>query len=270
MTYQTFPLWEGAVPGALGSEPKDTPTITVYPAQPGSQKGSSPHPAMIILPGGGYTFIAQHEGPAYAEWLSASGFTSFMVTYRLASDGYRWPTMLWDAARAVRWVRCHAEEYGVDPRRIGLIGSSAGGHLLASLATHYDEGQPASADPVERFSSRPNLGVLCYAPVLVDPPQYAGLLAERLFGEGASPQQMDAISPLKAVTAQTPPCFMMHTVEDEKVDVMHSLMFAEALKQNGVPFEVHIYAQGRHGIALSIKDHPWPGECIRWLNERFA
>lgn len=269
MTPITLPLWQGPVPGALGTEPKDTPTITIYPAKPGSQQGPGPQPAMVILPGGGYTFLAAHEGPAYAEWLSDQGFPSFLVQYRLASDGYRWPAMLWDATRALRWVRAHAAQYGVDPQRIGMIGSSAGGHLLASLATHSDAGNPAASDPVERFSSRPTLGVLCYAPVSVDLLSPASALIDRLLGPGATPEQIAGISPVDCVTADTPPCFMMHTVADAKVNVLQSLAFAQALQKQGVPFEVHIYETGRHGIALSIPGHPWPGECIRWLRERF-
>ena len=267
MTESTYRLWEDAVPGALGTEPEDTPTITIYPAKPGSSQGAGPQPAIVILPGGGYRFLAQHEGPAYAEWLSENGFTCFLVQYRLASDDYRWPAMLWDAARAMRWTRCHAAEYQVDPQRIGMIGSSAGAHLLASLATHFDDGDPQAADPVERFSSRPSLGVLCYGVFSTDLLGCDSDFVARLVGPDATPEQINAFSPVKSVTANTPPCFLMHTVEDEKVNVMQSLVFAEALHQHGVRFEVHIYEKGAHGIAVK-KQHPWPAECIRWLNEQ--
>jgi acetyl esterase/lipase len=195
MTTQTFPLWQGPVPGALGSEAKDIPTITVYPAVNGRNLGGNPalgegpRPAMVVLPGGGYRVLAEHEGPAYAEWLSRNGFTSFLVTYRLAADGYRWPCMLWDAARAMRWVRAHAGQYQVDPERIGMIGSSAGGHLLASLATHYDDGDPQSADPIERFGSRPALGVLCYAPLSMDLLAPTSNLVEKLLGPTSTPNR---------------------------------------------------------------------------------
>lgn len=267
MTHPSFLLWEGPVPGTLGDEPKDIPTITVYPAKPGSQKGSAPYPAMVILPGGGYRFLAEHEGPAYAEWLSENGFTCFVVQYRLASDGYRWPAMLWDATRAVRWVRCHAADYQVDPQRIGMIGSSAGAHLLASLATHYDDGDPQAADPVERFGSRPSLAVLCYGVLSIALLKPDSDFVIRLLGPDAPQEQVDAFSPIKSVTAETPPCFLMHTVADEKVTVLQSLAFAAELQKHGVPFEVHIYEKGAHGIAVK-KPHPWPGECVRWLCEK--
>lgn len=177
--------------------------------------------------------------------------------------------MLWDAARAVRWVRAHAAEYAIDPLRVGMIGSSAGGHLLASLATHYDDGDAHAADPIERFSSRPTLGVLCYAVLSTDLLPPGSALSEFLLGPNPTPAEIDQISPVKFVNAHTPPCFMMHTVEDRKVNVLQSLVFAEALHQHGVPFEVHIYEKGHHGIALA-KGHLWTLECIRWLNERFG
>jgi acetyl esterase/lipase len=269
MTHPTFPLWDGQAPGALGTDPKDTPSITVYPAQPGSRRQNPPHPAMVILPGGGYRFLAQHEGPAYAEWLSEQGFTCFVVQYRLAVDGYRWPVMLWDAARAMRWVRCHASDWDVDPQRIGMIGASAGAHLLASLATHYDDGNPASADPVERAGSRPTLGVLCYGPfdtsLMAPNSDFTG----RMLGPDPTPELVESLSPVHSVSASTPPCFLMHTVADEKVSVLQTLSFAAALHRAGVPFEVHIYEKGAHGIAVK-RPHPWPAECVRWLNEQFA
>lgn len=261
MTYETFRLWNENAPGALGSTDNDIPTITVYPAR----QGSAPHPAMVILPGGGYRFLAQHEGPAYAEWLSENGFTSFLVKYRLASDGYRYPTMLWDAARAMRWSRAHAARYAVDPHRIGMIGSSAGGHLLASLATHFDAGDPNSGDPVERASSRPNAGVLCYAVLSTDLLGPDSGLVRFLLGENPDQRAVDDLSPVNFVSPGVPPFFLMHTVEDAKVNVMHSLVFAEALHQNGVPFELHVYEKGRHGIALA-NGHPWTTDCVRWLS----
>ena len=265
MTTETFRLWEGDAPGAQGSMEKDIPTITVYQAK--NENGQKP--AMVVLPGGGYRFLAKHEGPAYAEWLAENGYTSFEVKYRLASDGYHFPCMLLDAARAVRWVRAHAEEYEVDPERVGAIGSSAGGHLLACLATQYDEGNPEDDDPVEHFSSRPTLGVLCYAPVSMDLLMPFSHLPTFLLGENPSPEQVRTISPEKLVNENTPPCFMMHTVEDEKVNVMQSLIFGQALHQHGVPFEVHIYEKGKHGLALG-NGHPWTVECLRWLHERFG
>ena len=118
---------------------------------------------MVICPGGGYAHLAPHEGNDYALWLNQHGVTCFVLKYRLGSNGYRHPAMLQDAARAVRWVRAHADDYKIDPHRVGIMGSSAGGHLASTLLTHFDAGDTNSADVIERQSSRPDMGILCYA-----------------------------------------------------------------------------------------------------------
>ncbi len=141
----TLPLWPaGAVPGSKGTNDADIPTLTTYPAARTSQA----QPAMVILPGGGYGGLAGHEGRDYALFLNREGVHGFVVKYRLGSQGYRHPSMLQDAARAVRWVRAHAAEWGVDPDRIGIMGSSAGGHLASTLLTHHDGGDAQSSDLV--------------------------------------------------------------------------------------------------------------------------
>ena len=124
-------LWPEAAPGALGNDDKDVPTLTPYPATGPNVSGA----AIVILPGGGYGMLAPHEGPGYAEWLVTNGIACFVVKYRLGSDGYRHPRMLEDAARAVRLVRARAAEWKIDPKRVGIIGSSAGGHLASTLMT---------------------------------------------------------------------------------------------------------------------------------------
>src|SRR6202453_2478630 len=117
---------------------------------------------MVICPGGAYQHLAPHEGNDYALWLNQHGVTCFVLKYRLGTHGYRHPAMLNDATRAVRWVRAHADEFKVDPHRVGIMGSSAGGHLASTLMTHFDAGQPAAADPIDRLSCRPDIGILCY------------------------------------------------------------------------------------------------------------
>ncbi|HZO85128.1 MAG TPA: alpha/beta hydrolase, partial [Verrucomicrobiae bacterium] len=151
------PLWSGEAPGALGSEEKDRPTLTPYLAQ-----ANAIGAAVVVCPGGGYGGLAGHEGHDYAQWLNQQGLTAFVLKYRLGSQGYRHPIMLQDAARAVRLVRARAEEWKVDPKRVAIMGSSAGGHLASTLLTHFDGGNPSATDAVERQSSRPDLGILCY------------------------------------------------------------------------------------------------------------
>ena len=140
-------LWPGDAPGALGKDAKDTPTLTPFWAAPDKATGA----VFIVAPGGGYRVLAAHEGDAYAKWLAANGITAFVLKYRLAADGYRVPTILLDAARAVRLVRSHAAGWGLDPKRIGMIGSSAGGHLTATLITQFDAGKADATDPIEQI-----------------------------------------------------------------------------------------------------------------------
>ena len=186
----TLPLWPaGAVPGSKGTNDADIPTLTTYPAARSSQA----QPAMVILPGGGYGGLAGHEGRDYALFLNREGVHGFVVKYRLGSQGYRHPSMLQDAARAVRWVRAHAAEWGVDPDRIGIMGSSAGGHLASTLLTHHDGGDTQSSDLVERMSSRPNLGVLCYAVISMGPFSHAGS-RRNLLGENPSAELIEDLS----------------------------------------------------------------------------
>ena len=152
---QPVPLWPGDAPGTLGKEDKDIPTLTPYPAKPDTATGA----CVVICPGGGYGGLAGHEGKDYALWLNGQGITGFVLKYRLGSAGYRHPVMLGDAARAVRLVRARAAEWKVDAKRVGIMGSSAGGHLASTLLTHFDAGDANNADAVERQSSRPDLGL---------------------------------------------------------------------------------------------------------------
>ena len=153
-----FPLWPGGVPNALGKEDKDIPTLTPYLPEPTNATGA----AIVICPGGGYGSLAPHEGVDYARFLNEHGIAGFVLKYRLGSGGYRHPAMLQDAARAVRTIRARAAEWNLDPKRIGIMGSSAGGHLASTLLTHFDSGKTDDNDPIERQSSRPDLGILCY------------------------------------------------------------------------------------------------------------
>jgi len=159
-----IPLWPEGAPGALGTNSNDIPTLTAYLPDATNATGA----AMVICPGGGYQHLAPHEGNDYALWLNQHGVTCFVLKYRLGSNGYRHPAMLNDVARAVRWVRAHADTYKVDVKRVGIMGSSAGGHLAATLLTHFDDGNASSADLIERQSSRPDLGILCYAVITME------------------------------------------------------------------------------------------------------
>jgi acetyl esterase/lipase len=181
--------------------------------------------------------------------------------------------MLNDAARAVRTVRARAGEWNIDPQRIGIMGSSAGGHLASTLLTHFKEGDAAAADPVERVSSRPDLGILCYPVISFAKFTHTGSRSN-LLGTNAPDELIQLLSNELQVTAQTPPTFLWHTVEDKTVPVENSMLFAEALRKNGVPFDLHIYEKGRHGMGLGTRDpnpekrHAWTRDLAFWLQER--
>ena len=254
-----IPLWPDGAPGALGKEDKDIPTITPYLADAANATGA----AMVILPGGGYGGLAPHEGKGYADWLVTNGISCFVVKYRLGPGGYHHPAMLQDAARAVRLVRAHAEEWKIDPKRVGIMGSSAGGHLASTLLTHFDAGKADASDPVERQSSRPDVGILCYAVITMGPNTHQGS-KNNLLGKEPDPELVKNLSNETQVTKDTPPCFLWHTVEDKAVKVENSLEFAAALQRASVPFDLHVYQKGAHGLGLG-KNHPWAGDCVFWL-----
>lgn len=270
------PLWPaGEVPGARGTDPvKDVPALTAYPADPKSATGA----AVVVCPGGGYGGLADHEGRDYALWLNQRGISAFVLKYRLGSNGYRHPAMMRDVQRAVRTVRAQAEKLGVDPARIGVMGSSAGGHLTSTAVTLFAAGDPDSTDPVERVSSRPDFGILCYPVVSMHIHAHGGS-RRNLLGEDPSDELLDLLSGELQVTADTPPCFIWHTWEDPAVDVENSLQFAAALRKHKVPFDLHVYQDGVHGIGLGIKGytpgksvesklHPWTADLGFWLRQR--
>ena len=220
----------------------------------------------MILPGGGYGGLSSQEGEGFAGVFQLQGFKAFVLNYRLGSDGYRHPVMLADAARALRIVRSRAASDGFDPNKIVIIGSSAGGHLAATLLTKWDEGNPGSPDPVERMSSRPDLGILCYPVITMGTATHGGS-RENLLGADPSEALCAELSAEKHVTPQTPPCFVWHTWEDPAVPVENPLLFVTALRKAGVPFECHIYQDGGHGLGMK-DDVTWHGDCLRWLEKR--
>jgi acetyl esterase/lipase len=264
-------LWEEAAPGALGTESHDIPTITPYLAADPDAKDSGGVTTVVVFPGGGYGGLAAHEGHDYALWLNQQGMHAFVVKYRLGSHGYRHPVMLGDAARAVRLVRFHASRWNVNPARIGVIGSSAGGHLVSTLATHFDHGDSGADDPVERMSSRPDFAILCYPVITMGPGTHNGS-RRNLLGDNPDPALVWELSNEKQVTPQTPPCFIWHTAEDGGVRVQNAIHFASALADAGVPFDLHVFQKGRHGIGLQDKPpfantHPWSADLLFWLRE---
>jgi len=262
----SFPLWADGAPGALGKEEKDIPTLTPY--WPESSKASGA--AMVVCPGGGYGGLAGHEGKDYALWFNEQGIAAFVLKYRLGSAGYRHPVMLQDAARAVRTVRANATAWKIDTKRIGIIGSSAGGHLASTLVTHFDAGNPEATDPIERVSSRPDLGILCYPVITLGEFTHQGS-KQNLLGKEPAPERVRLLSNEVQVTPQTPPCAVWSTGAGTAVPVESPLQFAAAMRTASVPCDLHVYLKGPHGIGLGrdawtpSQLHPWTYDCSYFL-----
>ena len=261
---QVIRLW----PEPLGKAEKDNPTLTLYAPDSGKATGA----AIIICPGGAYRGLAVHEGEDYARFLGSHGITGLVLKYRHGGGGYKYPEITADAARAIRIVRANARDWKLNPRKIGMMGSSAGGHLASTMMTHFDDGDRTSTDSVERVSSRPDFGILCY-PVISMGPIGHRVSREQFLGLTPSAELVKLYSNELQVTAATPPCFLWHTYEDSSVSVKNSLEFAKALEENRIPFDLHVYEHGRHGLGLGDKPPfantlPWTKDLIVWLKGR--
>jgi acetyl esterase/lipase len=260
-------LWPSGAPGAVGTEDSDKPTLTVFLPPEGKSNGA----AMVICPGGGYGHLAEgHEGRDVGAWLNSHGVTAFMLKYRLAPK-YQHPAPLQDAQRAIRTIRARSAEWKVDPQRIGILGFSAGGHLASTAGTHFDAGDPAAQDPIDRVSCRPDLLILCYPVITMTSPYTHGGSRNNLLGKTPDPKLLESLSNEKQVTRETPPTFLFHTSADTAVPPENSVLFYMALRAQGVPAELHIYERGHHGIGLAAKDpvlSTWPARCAAWMEMR--
>jgi acetyl esterase/lipase len=260
-------LWPNGAPGAVGTDARDKPTLTVF-LPPKEQANGA---AVVICPGGGYGFLAvDHEGKQIAEWLNARGVTAFMLQYRIAPR-YHHPAPLQDAQRAIRLVRSRAKEWGVDPKRVGIWGFSAGGHLASTAGTHFDDGKADADDPIERVSSRPDFLILGYPVVTFLPPYTHMGSRQNLIGKEPDEKLIEFYCNDKHVTPKTPPTFLFHTDADKVVPPENSVVFYLALKKAGVPAELHIYEKGPHGVGLAQRDpalKTWPDRLAAWLDGR--
>ena len=259
-------LWPEGAPGALGTRPEDKPSLTPFLV---ATKPTGA--AIVVCPGGAYARLAPHEGAPVAQWLNSLGIKAFVLKYRLGTNGYHHPAMLQDAQRAIRYVRSHAAEFGIDANRIGILGFSAGGHEASSAGTHFDIGNAGSTDVVERVSSRPDLMVLIYPVITMGEATHHGS-HDNLLGKTPSAELVHLMSNEEQVTKDTPPAFLVHTVNDATVPVRNSVAFAQALEKAGVPFELHIFEKGPpHGYGLAVNDPVvgvWTKLCEQWLKVR--
>lgn len=222
--------------------------------------------ALIILPGGSYAFRSEKtEGIDVAKWLNTVGISAFVLNYRV--DPYKHPAPLEDVTQAIRYLRANAKRFHINPERIGVMGFSAGGHLAASLGTHYSEGDPLTDDVIQQQCSRPDVMILCY-PVITMLGEYSNMLSRnKLLGNDPSDGLAFGLSCEKQVTSSTPPTFIWTTMTDARVDYHNSELFVQSLKACGVPHEYHLFPKGRHGQGLAAgKDIGiWTTLCIQWL-----
>ena len=257
-------LWTNGAPLAKGTAQADTPGISIYLAPPEKANGA----AVLICPGGGYGgLMMSYEGRDIAKWLNTQGIAGIVLQYRVRP--YQHPAPLLDVSRAMRTVRSRADELKLDPARIGVIGFSAGGHVASTLGTHFDDGDPKSADPIEHFKSRPDFMILVY-PVISMGEKAHGGSRTNLLGKNPTDAEKDFLSNEKQVTDKTPPAFLVHAKTDHVVSVENSVMFYDALKAHGVEAEFLELPTGEHGLgvgkgALWVE---WQAKCLEWLKAK--
>lgn len=281
-----LPLWPEGVPpavradapaarGDLGPELAEeggrianvsSPALTVIPPAVDRPNGT----AVIVCPGGGYVRLSfQREGLQYANWLSSLGVTTFILKNRLQEYGH--PAPLQDVLRAIRLVRSRAAEFGVNPARIGVMGSSAGGHLAASASTLFDHADGRTGAALDSVSARPDFAILMYPVItMADPAAHAGS-RRALLGSAPAPAALELASLEKQVTAATPPTLLIHTQEDKSVPVENSILYYQALTRAGVPADMYLFERGAHGMGMRDglgTASAWPRRAEEWLRER--
>lgn len=282
---ETIVIWPGEAPGMPDSPPKERvenrspdplladraifgitePKLSVF--RPTISNGA----AVLVSPGGAYrNVVVDKEGYEMGRWLSARGFTVFVLHYRLPGDGWgAGPNVaLSDAQRAMRIIRSRAQDYGIDPERVAAMGFSAGGHLCADLATRFATSTYEAVDAADSYSARPMIAAPIYPVISMSAPVAHALSRELLIGEDASPERERAHSPNFNVPEDAPPCFLVHAEDDLSVVIENSLLYRAALREKGIPVEAHFFAHGGHGFGLrKTAGKPvaiWPELFVNW------
>jgi len=235
----------------------------------------TPRPAALICPGGGYSnIVIDKEGHAIARWLNGLGFVAAVLKYRLPSPmagNPEVPAPIQDGLRAVRLLRFHAAEWGIDPGRVGIIGSSAGGHLASAVATHFSSIAPPSGDPSDCVSARPDFQMLLYPVIVMDALEITHIGSRtNLLGSDPAPERLAFYSNNRQVSKQTPPAFIVHAEDDATVPIANTLHYRQALSAAGVPTELLILKTGGHGFGLGVQGGEpagWPPIGAAWLKE---
>jgi acetyl esterase/lipase len=275
---QVIPLWPEGVPNFkpdVGPEQVDAGGWVTHIATPRLElhRGALDRPtgtAVIICPGGGYVGLSRiREGYQFADWLATLGVTSFVLTNRVGDYGH--PAPLQDVLRAIRIVRSRAAEFHLDPHRIGVMGSSAGGHLAACASNLYNDPAGKTGAPLDSVNARPDFAILMYPVITLEDPYAHVGSRENLIGKHPSPELVAHYSLEKQVTARTPPTLLIHTQDDGAVPVQNSILYYEALTKAGVPADMYLFAHGEHGMGMRPNlgtASDWPTRAAAWLRAR--
>lgn len=250
--------------GQLTSTSKVTvPTLSLFLPDKDKSNGT----AVVICPGGGYSHLAMDkEGFKVAKWLNTLGITAFVLKYRLPSDEImknKTIGPLQDAQEAIRTVRRYAGKWNIDPKKVGVMGFSAGGHLASTVSTQYRDELYVH----DTISAKPNFSILIYPVISMEYKITHKGSKTNLLGNAPSEDLMALYSNEKQIDSMTPPTFLVHATDDNVVPVENSIHYYMALKKNNVPAEMHIYEKGGHGFGLGVKDTSeyWTTACERWL-----
>ena len=281
---RTIKLWPGGIPGSKTDpsyvekitesegritrcEQVVTPDLTIF--LPSAEKANGA--AVLICPGGGYGALAfDHEGNAIAKWLNDNGIAGIILKYRLPSDKIMKDKSigpLQDAQEAIRVIRRNANAWKINPGKIGVIGFSAGGHLASTLSTHYTE---KVYDVTDNTSARPDFSLLIYPVISFDTLITHMGSRNNLIGRKPDENTVRRFSNELQINAETPPAFLVHSVDDNAVPVMNSIRYLEGLKKYNIPAELHVFQKGGHGYGLAPKggtESSWPELCLKWIKQ---
>lgn len=257
-------LWPGKAPVGGGKFEDCPKEVEVFLPAAGKANGA----AIVLCPGGGYIrHVTDREGYPIAQWLNEHGIACVILEYRLPA--LRDAVPLLDAQRAIRLTRAKAAEWKIDPRRIGILGFSAGGHVASTAVTHFDQGNAASADPIEQLSCRPDFGWLVYPVVTMGEFTHAGSKAQ-LLGTDPKPELVRLYSNELQVSAQTPPTFLAHAIDDKAVPIENSRQFVAAMRANHLPVQLLELPSGGHGLngCKGPLWEEWKAAALVWLAGR--